>query len=180
MPIILDNFVAAPDLVIDSLSASSDAIVVVVKNVGGAAVQTNQEFWVEVYIDPDPVPTGVNQMWEDLCDEGLRWGVTASALPLAPGEAITLTIGDEYYWPTFSNFDGALAEGTPVYAQADAHNAYTNYGGVLEGHEISGGTYNNIEGTVSTLGVVGARPPIIWWPGRWFVPFLSSTLPPLP
>jgi len=43
---------------------------------------------------PQPPPTRVNQTWDQLGDEGLVWGVTAAALPLAPGEAITLTVGN--------------------------------------------------------------------------------------
>ena len=63
-------------------------------NQGDAYV--TDEFWVDVYINPDPAPTAVNQIWEDLADEGLVWGVTAGALPLAPGEAITLTVGGDH------------------------------------------------------------------------------------
>jgi hypothetical protein len=105
-------------------------------------------FWVEVYIDPVPAPTQVNDLWYDLSAEGLVWGVVEPALPLRPGEVLTLTYQDAYYWPTNSRFLESLAPGTPVYAQVDAYNADTTYGAVLELHERRGETYNNIFGPV--------------------------------
>ncbi len=130
---------------------------VVIVNQGNAPV--TGEFWVDVYIDPRPVPTAVNQIWPDYASQGLVWGVTADALPLAPGETLTLTIGDAYYSAGDSSFSGSLAEGTPVYAQVDSANLNTTYGGVLEDHEILGGSYNNIASTLSTAGSTGAALP---------------------
>jgi hypothetical protein len=159
--VVARNFMPGPDLVVERLIVTSDAVTVVVKNQGSVPVATDEEFWVDVYVAPDPAPTGVNQRWENLGSQGLCWGVTASALPLAPGDVITLTIGDAYYWPSFSNFAGSLAEGTLVYAQVDSMDACTTYGAVLENHEIAGSTYNNISSAVSTLGFVGEKPPVI-------------------
>jgi len=119
------------------------------------------EFWVDVYINPDPAPTGVNQIWPDLADEGLVWGVTAAALPLAPGDVLTLTVGDATYVPEYSQVAWPLAEGTPVYAQVDSASGDTTYGAVLENHEITGGVYNNISSIVSTAGLAGE--PYRWW-----------------
>jgi len=156
LPLILENHVpAAPDLVVDSITASSDAVQVVVKNQGNAPVV--DPFWVDAYIDPDPVPNAVNQIWNDLSDQGLVWGVTADALPaLKPGGTLTLTVqrqgedtlGDSYFWAEFSQIHWPLAAGTPVYAQVDSANAETVYGGVLEYHEIIGSVYNNVGGPV--------------------------------
>lgn len=168
-----------PDLIVDRISASGDSITVVVKNVGNAAVAVDEEFWVDVYIDPDPIPSEVNQRWETLGDEGLRWGVTAPALPLGPGDEIVLTIGDQYYWPSYSTFGGSLPAGTAVYAQVDSLNADADYGGVLEIHEgwwPYPGAYNNIEGTVAAVGSAAAWRPI---PGSHAVPTLGN-LPALP
>jgi len=151
LPLVVNNYAVAPDLVVQSITATSTNVQVVIENQGNAPV--TDEFWVEVYIDPNPAPTAVNQLWYDLGDEGMFWGVTSAALPLAPGGTITLTIGDAYYWPSLSRFDAPLAAGTPVYAQVDAYNAATTYGAVLESHEISGDTYNNIGSTVSTAAV---------------------------
>ena len=79
------------------------------------------------------------------------WGVTADALPLLPGSVLTMTndVDDAYYYPGLSNLS-VLTPGTPVYAQVDSANALTNYGAVLENHEISGGVYNNVTGPVLT------------------------------
>jgi hypothetical protein len=43
----------------------------------------------------------------------------------------------------YSRVSWPLAAGTVVYAQADAYNADTTYGAILESHEISGGAYDN-------------------------------------
>ena len=80
------------------------------------------------------------------------------ALPLDPGESLTLTVGDSYYWPDLSNFTAPLPVGSNVYAQADSVNALTTYGGVLENHEISGGTYNNISSATSAAGLSEPSP----------------------
>ena len=153
MPLISHNYVSAPDLVVQSIIATSDGVQVMVKNQGSAPV--TDEFWVDVYINPDPAPTAVNQLWPDLADEGLVWGVTAAALPLAAGDVLTLTVGDAYYTPEHSQVAWPLSEGTPVYAQVDSVSGNTTYGAVLESHEITGGTYNNISSTVSTAGLAG-------------------------
>lgn len=140
----------APDLVVERIIAATDTIVVVIKNQGNAPV--TDEFRVDVYINPDPVPTAVNQTWDHLCDEGLVWGVEGGALPLEPGERLALTVDDAYYRSSLSHISWPLAAGTPVYAQVDSANAGVWYGAVLETHEISGGAYNNIASTVSVAG----------------------------
>jgi hypothetical protein len=151
----------APDLVVDSVTVASNNVQVVIKNQGSAPV--TDAFWVDLYVDPHPVPTGVNQLWNDgRSTFGLVWGVTAPALPLAPnGGTLTLTIGDEYYYgPPDSNFPASLPVGTPVYVQVDSVNFNTSYGNVLENHEISDGAYNNIRGPIfSILNMAGAAAP---------------------
>jgi uncharacterized repeat protein (TIGR01451 family) len=158
LPLVLNNYVAAPDLVVEHIVVTSDSAQVVIKNQGNAPALSSSPFWVDLYVDPDPVPTGVNQTWDNLCDEGIVWGVDGGgALPLEPGETLTLTIGDAHYWPSLSNFPGSLPAGTPIYVQVDSANWHTTYGAVLEGHEIYGGAYNNIGGPVfSRSGAVGA------------------------
>jgi len=179
LPMVGRRSFAAPDLIVEQITASGDSITVVVKNVGGAAVRADEEFWVDVYINPDQIPSEVNQRWETLSEEGLRWGVTAPALPLEPGAEIVLTIGDEYYWTDSSFFGGSLPAGTVVYAQVDSLNAYTAYGAVLESHELSWlyrGVYNNIKGTIATAGSAAIRRPV---PAGRAVPAMGD-LPPLP
>jgi hypothetical protein len=139
-------FPPAPDLVVERIEATANNVLLVLRNVGAAPAQ--EWFWVDVYIDPNPPPSAVNQLWQDLASQGLVWGVTAPAMPLAPGAAVTLTVGDAYFWPDLSLVNWPLPAGTPVYAQVDSYNAETNYGAVLETHEIVGGPYNNILGPV--------------------------------
>ncbi len=150
----------APDLVVDSISLTTDNVEIVIKNQGYAPVV--HTFWVDLYIDPDPVPTGVNQTWEKLCDEGIVWGVLGldGDLPLAPGDAITLTLNDAYYCVpgAVCNFSGSFREGSQIYVQVDSADERTDYGAVLETHEMAGEAYNNISGPV-TPGAADLEPP---------------------
>jgi ELWxxDGT repeat protein len=154
LPLVFNNYVSAPDLVVERIVATANDVQVVVRNQGNAPA--TDDFWVDVYVDPDPVPTAVNQIWPTLADQGLVWGVTAD---LAAGEAITLTVGDGYYVPSYSYVAWPLESGVPVYAQVDSANAGTTYGAVRESHEIAGDPYNNITGPVLVgLGAAEARP----------------------
>ncbi len=143
LPLVGKRIIQAPDLVVESIIATPDQIQVVIKNRGAVAVTDN--FWVDAYVDPDPIPQKPNDVWPFLCDEGIAWGISE---PIAPGDSLTLLVGDEYYSEVDSNFTGGLMEGTPIYAQVDSANVATEYGAVLEGHEILGTTYNNILGPV--------------------------------
>jgi len=146
----------APDLVVESLVATANNVQLVLRNVGTAPAW--DWFWVDVYVDPNPPPSHVNQLWQDLAPQGLVWGVTAPAMPLAPGAAVTLTVGDLYFWPDLSQVTWPLPAGTPVYAQVDSYNELTNYGAVLEYHEIYGYPYNNILGPVLVVPLADERP----------------------
>jgi hypothetical protein len=154
LPVIVSGFTPAPDLVVDNLEASSNAVSVTIKNNGTAPVV--DAFWVDVYLNPTAAPTNVNQRWQDLGSQGLTWGVQGAALPFDPGESLTLTIGDAYYFADLSNFSTPLPIGSTVYAQVDSVNFLTTYGNVQENHEISGGTYNNISSTTSIAGAADA------------------------
>lgn len=156
LPLIMRNHVPAPDLVVEKIFVSSNGLQVVIKNQGEAPVPPNDEFRVDVYIDPDPPPSGIGQTWDALCDEGMAWGVTSDLLPLEPGGVITLTTGDAHYWADLSRFSESLSEGTLIFAQVDSANAHTAYGAILEGHELAGKTYNNIGGPVpASFNIVG-------------------------
>ena len=146
LPLVSRNALMAPDLIVQNLVVTHRSVQVVIKNQGNAPV--NDDFWVDVYINPNPAPTHVNQVWWMLGKEGLVWGVKDTALPIQPGGVMTLTLGDRYYTSTLSTFSGWIPNGTPVYAQVDAANTNTTYGGVLESHEILNGLYNNIAGPV--------------------------------
>ncbi len=176
LPLIMRNYAIAPDLVVEQIVATSNSIQVVIANRGGAAVEreVNNEFWVDLYVNPSPAPTHVNQVWQDLCSQGLVWGVTVDALPLQPGDTLTLTVNDAYYRTDLSQLSWPLPVGTTIYAQVDSAHAQTSYGGVLENHEIVGGPYNNIAGPVLSTASVADQtglPPETPRP-------LSSHLPP--
>lgn len=164
LPLVTHRTAAAPDLVVERLAATGGNVTVVLRNVGDAPVYVGEAFWVDVYVNPATPPTQVNQIWTDLGPEGLVWGVTAPALPLAPGQAVTLTVGDGYFYPEYSYVAWPLPAGTPVYAQVDSYNPATTYGAVQEGHEIVGAPYNNISGPVYSqpgegLPPTGGHPP---------------------
>jgi hypothetical protein len=160
LPLMMLNYVSpTPDLVVDSITATRDDVQVTISNQGNAPVTTEDEFYVQVYIDPDPAPVAVNELWYNLGDQGLFWGVTSDLLPLVPGMSLTLTYNDAYYMPSYSRFYEELEPGTPLYAQVDTWGDVGDYGAVLESHEILGEAYNNILGPVpSTANVqrVGA------------------------
>jgi uncharacterized repeat protein (TIGR01451 family) len=156
LPLLLNHRFAPPDLVVVNLVATSDNITVAIQNQIDAPIY--DEFWVDVYIDPDPPPSAVNQVWDQLSDQGLAWGVTEDAFAqLETGGVLTLTVGDAYYRPEpWSQVSWPLAVGTSVYAQVDSYNVFGDHGAVLELHEFNGEPYNNIspEYTVVTTTMI--------------------------
>jgi hypothetical protein len=153
LPFIVKKAIVAPDLVVTRINATNNLIEVVIKNQGNSA--TSSGFWVDFYVKPSPVPTAEDQVWQDVSSEGIVWGVN---VPIAAGGVLTLTYSTNpsapnlYYSKSNSYFTGTMQPGTAVYAQVDSSHLATSYGGVLENHEISGDTYNNISGsTVSAL-----------------------------
>ena len=72
LPLITNNYLYAPDLVVRDIVTGSDGLKVVIENQGNAPV-TN-EFWVDAYVNPYRAPTAVNQIWNYLTDQGLVWG----------------------------------------------------------------------------------------------------------
>jgi len=173
LPIICRSVLVGADLVVERLEVTGSDVTLVLRNVGNGPV--TEEFWVDVYLDPEPPPSGVNQPWTELCAEGLVWGVVPPALPLWPGEAVTLTVGDAYFWPSHSYVVWPIEEGSAVYAQADSYNLATTYGAVQELHEVTGAPYNNILGPVYAIpGPTGEVPA---WGSD---PASSGGLPPRP
>jgi hypothetical protein len=154
---------AYPDLVVDRIIATSNSVETIIKNQGNVALAPNYlspfALRVDLYVAPDPVPTEVNQTWDDgRCTQGVVWLVTGESLMLAPGDTLTLTIGDAHYQPSLSNFLGSLPVGVPIYAQVDSAGSNMTYGAVPESHEVvTGGTYNNITGPVFSTPDVTAR-----------------------
>lgn len=145
LPVIFDNFVPAPDLIVKRIAVdfSSNFVEIEIENVGSAATQ--DAFWVDLYINPTPVPTETNQTCQSsiLCQGTLVWGITKS-VSILPGDTITISTGDPFFSETYSNFTGQFDESMKIYVQVDSDNAQTDYGNVLESHEIFGQPYNNI------------------------------------
>ena len=158
IPMIVNNYVGAPDLVVTNINASSNTIEVVIENQGTQA--TTSGFWVDFYIAPDPAPTQVNQQWSDLGDEGIVWGVDIS-IPV--GGSLTLVYSTApgaanlYYVAGNSNYGGVLPVGTSVYAQVDSADLDTTYGAILEMHEILGEPYNNVSAKFTAV----SSPPFV-------------------
>ncbi|MCA9930637.1 MAG: hypothetical protein KC419_19265, partial [Anaerolineales bacterium] len=149
IPLVMNNFAQAPDLVVKSLTVLSAGdqgvsgdIQVVIANEGNGPV--TEEFWVDLYIDPKTAPTAVNQTWQMLGDQGFVWGVTTSALPLQPGERLTLTLSSPYARPALSNIKWPLSPGISIDVQVDSAKVGSPDGAVRELHEIYGEPYNNI------------------------------------
>lgn len=137
--------VDAPDLVVTNVNATNSEVQVTIRNQGNVA--TANGFWVDFYVDPNPVPTHANQLWDDLGSEGIAWGIT---IPINPGDSLTLIYSTAPGAPnTFvsaddTNFTGTMVAGTVVYAQVDsAHVGHVN-GAIEETHEILGEAYNNV------------------------------------
>jgi hypothetical protein len=147
LPVMAHQYVVAPDLVIESITARSNSVQVVIRNQGNGPVK--REFWVDLYINPHTAPTAVNQPWYELGNEGLVWGVSGQGLPaLTPGGTLTLTNGDRYYYGDYSKVSWPLSAGTRVYGQVDSFDPSTTYGTVHELDEILDRPYNNIYGPI--------------------------------
>lgn len=135
---------SSPDLKVMSVEIVHDQLQITIMNVGTRA--TTRSFWLDVYVDPAPAPSGVNQIWADGRSKfGAVWGVTRL---LQPGETLVLTVGDTYYKPELSKLPERLSPDMATYVQVDSANTETTYGGVLETDEVVGGdlSYNNIIG----------------------------------
>ena len=159
---------------VQSVVASSDMITVVITNIGDAPAY--EAFWVDAYVDPNPPPTAVNQIWWDQnrSQQGVAWAVDEPLLPLEPGVVITLTSRDSNVSPMRTLFLGNLLAGTPIYAQVDSYNYQTNYGAVQERQEILGLPYDNVLGPVySTPGTT----PLSQVVNRLIADPLKSSLP---
>ncbi len=133
-----------PDLVVDSLVASGDAVTVTVRNAGMATA--SDAFWVDVYFDPVETP-GVNKPWDTIAPYGAVWGVTR---PILAGETLLLTTHGDYFFPEYSS--ALPPAGAEVYVLVDSINYSSAAGAVQEADET-----NNLFGpVVSTAGAASA------------------------
>jgi len=157
LPLSAHRHVVAPDLIVQSITATSNNVRLTIVNQGNAPVSS--PFFVDAYIDPRSAPTAVNQTWDQLGSQGLVWAVIGDVLSrLVPGGSLTLDINDAHYVADLSSFSGSLPTGTVVYAQVDSFNLETTYGNVLETHEMTDGPYNNIRGPVHSTAAVSGDP----------------------
>ncbi|MFD3164953.1 beta strand repeat-containing protein [Herpetosiphon sp. NSE202] len=135
---------ASVDLVVDSIQVVNGTVRVTVRNAGTEPLAGG--YWVDAYINPTQAPTAANQPWNSLGNFGMAWAIPTNAPALAPNATLTLISGGQYYRSDLSFVPaGQLNAGSRIYAQADSY-GLTNYGAILETHEIYGGTYNNIRG----------------------------------
>jgi PKD repeat protein len=144
LPFLFKNANPGPDLVIESLNASSSSVTLTLKNIGDAP--TTKAFWVDVYFNPAQTPK-LNKPWDTIAPHGAVWGVTET---LDPGESLTLTSGDAYYFATASS--ASFPVGAQVYALPDSVNHKTSYGNVQEGNED-----NNLFGPI--VSTASSEPP---------------------
>jgi uncharacterized repeat protein (TIGR01451 family) len=142
LPLITRNYTPAPDLIITLVTVTDNNVEITLKNIGEKAVVN--PFWVDLYVNPNPIPTGVNELWDELGEQGALWGF--SRMPLEPEETVILSLNDDAYWEYKSNLPLPLPADAVIYVQVDSAHAGTNYGAVLEGHELYGLPYNNIYG----------------------------------
>jgi hypothetical protein len=140
----MDGSAGGSDLVVLDVTITGSEGTVTICNAGAAA--TPDDFWVDMYVNPNPAPPGINQPWHTIANHGAAWGVTT---PLDPDQSLILTTGGAYSYNRSSSFPA----GANVYAYVDSINYATTTGNVQESNEG-----NNVFGpAVSTAGAgVGA------------------------
>lgn len=136
--------VDGPDLIVNNIELSSEGVKITIENIGSEPVLPGEDFWLDVYIAPDFEPTEVNQIWQDVGEFGLVWGVRANDVQLEPGGTATLTLTDTHFDLSRSNIPAVILSDSKIFAQVDSVNSQTAYGGILESHEEAVGNYNNI------------------------------------
>lgn len=140
-----------PDLVVDSITLSGGRIRVVVRNQGSEPVVDG--FRVDLYINPSPAPSHVNQSWQSLAKQGVVWFVS-SGQPLKPGATLAVSVDERFVTTIQSVLPRTIAAGTKIYVQVDSVGASASYGNVLEDHEEAGGPYNNISSMTVTSNTI--------------------------
>jgi len=159
LPLVMNNYQSAPDLVIDDVIVMSNTMTVTISNQGVAPVVDG--FWIDAYFVPSPPPVQANDVWNDgRSFYGAVWGYGAD---VAVGEVITLTLNDVNYSDTRSNLPPVLTDYSPIYVQVDSYDAATDYGSILEIGERTGSPYNNI--FIVDLPNMRSFEP--WEGGRW-------------
>ncbi|MEM8859321.1 MAG: hypothetical protein AAGD96_13420, partial [Chloroflexota bacterium] len=131
-----------PDIVVDSIDFDNGELVMNLMNIGIEDVTST--FWVDMFVNPQTLPTQPNDTLEWLNEVGYVWGVADSALPIRSGETLTLRLDGPYFSTVYSTYSDALKNGDQIVVHVDSANTGSDFGAVLESHEDTGGTYNNI------------------------------------
>lgn len=182
LPIIIKDLASQPDLISSfSLSPANPSagqpvvVTVVITNVGNGS--TGDGFWVDFYINPNPVPTVGNQRWDKLGStvspkQGIAWAIPSPGL--APGASIILTSngvgglapsGPQTIW------SGSFVAGTQdlfVYADSFSLNGSPN-GGIVESNESNNRSELHFVGPLSGGGLIdlSSLPDPASLPPRW-------------
>jgi hypothetical protein len=105
----------------------------VVKNQGTLGTDP---FWVDLYINPNPIPYTAGTPWPETCTLEPCYGIAWLVAGLEPGESITLTSTPDSYYADFTYWMGWFAQGTTdVYVYADSWSQVGSYGAIAEMHE---------------------------------------------
>jgi subtilisin-like proprotein convertase family protein len=148
LPLIVKNYQPgavepqAPDLVIggDTLITETTALTpTVIQLFNTGSVSVTQPFRVDLYFDPLEPPT-VTVRWDQLSTYGGTWWVADAALPLIPGQELTLTLTSDMYQAAGSNYPPNVRELEYYYVQLDTLNHIT------ETHDLNSEPDNNIGG----------------------------------
>jgi hypothetical protein len=110
-------------------------ITVKVKNQGNVA--TDSDFWVDFYINPNPVPTTAGSLWYNVSQIDPLRGISWLVRGLAPGEERTLTSTEQSYYQDYTAWWGYFeTPGThDLYIYVDSWNGSDPNGGVDETNE---------------------------------------------
>ena len=132
LPIVMRNMDLRPDLVVTALTVDADEPATVQVTIANRGLTTARDFWVDLYLDPASPPV-VNQPWINLSVYGVAWRVDGE---LAPGESLTLTVGDTFYQEDQSRWPGVYPSGSHnVWAYVDSWGHPQPYGAVDEANE---------------------------------------------
>jgi len=172
LPVVMNNYAETrlPDL-IGSFTLTPDKLhfnvgeqVVIEACITNQGMAPADSFWVDFYINPDPIPTRTNILWQATCTlvpcYGIAWPFPAGLLP-AQTICVESIPGD--YNSVQTSWTGSFAPGTTdlyLYVDSwDPDDSTNEYGAVLESHETNNG--HELFGlTVTGSFLDGAQTPI--------------------
>ena len=142
-----------PDLTVADISITPEGARVTIENVGNGPLLPGNDYYTDLYLCPVSPPTVVNQVWEDVGNAGLVWGIDTRGLTLPPGGQLILTNHDIHFDTSLSEYPAVIPAGCRVYVQVDSANTDTSFGAVLEADEVKAASYNNIDSIVLVVPV---------------------------